>query len=308
MFIYYLIAFLSCLSISFLIIGLSIKSERQIVKDRMAKRKTIIPGQPSQYSVEVEMSLPFKERVLIPFLSKLARLAGRVSPSGSTQLIEKKLITAGHPYGIGSREFLGIRVISCIGFILLGIIAAKFMGTPLMKLLAAAGAMFAGIYLPGYWLQQVTNARQLTIRKVLPEMLDLLTVSVEAGLGLDGAMQKVVEKMRNPLADEMNRALQEMRVGKTRVEALRDMSERVDVSELTSFVASICQADQLGGSISKVLKVQSDTLRKRRIQRARDLAATLPVKMLFPMVFFIFPAIFVVVLAPGALQIIKSMK
>jgi hypothetical protein len=126
MFIYYLIAFLSCLSISFLIIGLSIKSERQIVKDRMAKRKTIIPGQPSQYSVEVEMSLPFKERVLIPFLSKLARLAGRVSPSGSTQLIEKKLITAGHPYGIGSREFLGIRVISCIGFILLGIVAAKF--------------------------------------------------------------------------------------------------------------------------------------------------------------------------------------
>ena len=155
-------------------------------------------------------------------------------------------------------------------------------------------------------LQRTVSERQAGIRRVLPDTLDLLTVSVEAGLGLDGAMQKVVEKLRSPLSDEMVRALQEMRIGKLRVEALRNMAKRARVQELTTFVAAICQADQLGVSIAHVLKVQSDTLRTVRSQKAREAASKLPVKMLFPLVFCIFPALFVIILAPGVINIARA--
>ncbi|MCL6630717.1 MAG: type II secretion system F family protein, partial [Armatimonadetes bacterium] len=140
----------------------------------------------------------------------------------------------------------------------------------------------------------------------LADTLDLLTVSVEAGLGLDGAMQKVVEKLKNPLSEELGRALREMQIGKLRAEALKDMASRVRVQELSSFVASICQAEQLGVSIARVLRVQGDTIRSQRSQRARETAAKLPVKMLFPLVFCIFPAIFVVIAGSGAISIWRA--
>lgn len=132
-------------------------------------------------------------------------------------------------------------------------------------------------------------------------------MSVEAGLGLDGAMQRAVEKMKGPLPSEMERALREMQIGKLRAEALRDMAQRVKVAELSSFVAAVCQAEQLGVSIAKVLRVQGETLRTQRSQRTREAAAKLPVKLLFPLIFFIFPALFVVVLAPGVIRTVKAL-
>jgi tight adherence protein C len=136
--------------------------------------------------------------------------------------------------------------------------------------------------------------------------LDLLIVSVEAGLGFDGAMARVVEKMKGPFPQELCRVLQEMQVGKARIPALKDMATRVQVSEVSTFVAAIYQADQLGVSMAKVLHVQADTMRVARSQRIREMAAKLPVKMLFPLVFFIFPAIFVIIIGPGVISIMRQ--
>jgi tight adherence protein C len=145
------------------------------------------------------------------------------------------------------------------------------------------------------------------IRRSLADCLDLLVVCTEAGLGFDGALAKVVDRMSGPLSDEFRKVLQDMSVGRTRVEALRAMAARVGLPELISFVAAIHQADLLGVSIAHVLRVQADSLRTQRNLRARETAAKLPVKLLFPLVFFIFPAIFVVVLSPGAIQIIRAL-
>ncbi|MDQ2800409.1 MAG: type II secretion system F family protein, partial [Armatimonadota bacterium] len=144
-------------------------------------------------------------------------------------------------------------------------------------------------------------------RRALPEVIDLLVVSVEAGMGLDGAMAKVTEKMRGPLADEMARARHEMRLGKTRGQALRDMAARLDMGEVKTFVAAVYQADQLGTSIARVLRAQSQMARAARVQRVREQAAKLPVTMLFPLVVFVFPAIFVVLLGPSLLRLMAAL-
>jgi tight adherence protein C len=298
-------AILSFVTVVILVIGLDLKSERQVIWDRMQKK--VVDEGIIQNAVALEMGLSFGERVTLPFLSRLAKIAGKFTPSGATKEVEWKLIAAGRPYGMGPLEFQGIRIVSVVGFIGLAILGIGFAASPGIKMIALCFCLFAGIFLPNYMLGQAINTRHTLMRKALPETLDLLTVSVEAGLGLDGAMQTAVEKMKTPLSEEMHRALREMRVGKLRVEALRDMATRVGLSELTAFVAAVCQADQLGGSISRVLRVQSAALRVRRMQRAREVAAKLPVKMLFPLVIFIFPAVFVVVLAPGALQIMRTM-
>ena len=145
------------------------------------------------------------------------------------------------------------------------------------------------------------------IRKSLPDTLDLLVVSVEAGVGFDGAVAQVAAKQAGPLADELRRALQEMRLGRTRAEALRDMAVRVDVPEVSRFVAAITQADRLGAGVAEVLRTQSETARTQRMQRVREAAASLPTRMLFPLVFFVFPALFVVLLGPGLINLFKML-
>jgi tight adherence protein C len=300
----YVVAAFAFLTMALLAIGLMMKSERQIIRERMNQHGL---NDPAMSSVAAELNQPFRERIILPFLASISQFAARFSPSGSSHAIDEKLIMAGKPWGLGSKEYLGIRVLSVISFTIIGIVASRFTDGGTTGMLVFGFCIAIGMYAPGSIIDHVIAGRQLIIRHVLPEMLDLLTVSVEAGLGLDGAMHKVVEKMNNPLAEEMQRALQEMRVGKMRAEAMRDMADRVQVSELTSFVAALCQADQLGGSISRVLRVQSTAIRARRMQRAREAAAKLPVKLLFPMVIFIFPAIFVVILAPGAVTIMRSL-
>jgi tight adherence protein C len=165
-----------------------------------------------------------------------------------------------------------------------------------------------GFWLPDIVLQRVIETRQTSIRRNLPDVLDLLVVSVEAGVGFDGAMQRVVDKSRGALADELARVLEQVRLGKSRAEALRRMGERTQVADLISFVAAVQQAETLGVSIAKVLRAQADAARERRSQRAREAAAKLPVKLLFPLVFFIFPALFVVILGPGAIRFAELFK
>lgn len=289
-------------SVALFAIALTMKSERAILHDRVVASSQLesTPGS----SIEAEAAKPFSERILMPMLARLSGMGMRITPSGAHQAIETKLIRAGRPSSLGVKEFLGLKVLSIAVFTLLGFAAAGYLNASGILRIALFGILVViGYILPNVLLERAAANRQAQIRRVLADTLDMLIVSVEAGLGLDGAMQRVVERFHNPLADEMGRALQEMRVGALRADALRSMAVRVDVSELTSFVAAICQADELGVSIANVLRVQGDTLRTSRSQKAREIAGKLPVKMLFPLIFFIFPAIFVVVLAPAALRI-----
>ena len=160
-----------------------------------------------------------------------------------------------------------------------------------------------GWLVPEMMMQSKRKEREKQIRKSLPDVLDLLTVSVEAGLGFDAALAKVVERKKGPLADEFALLLQEIRMGKSRRDALREVSERVKIDDITSFIASVIQADQLGVSIANILRIQSAQVRTKRRQQAEEAGMKAPIKMLFPLIFFIFPTLFVVLLGPAIIQV-----
>jgi len=272
-------------------------------EDQVQERLVEYGGRPLTLE-EIELSQPFSERVLKPLLGAIAGFIARLAPQRNIEKTRQKLELAGNPNNWGPTEFLGIRGLAAI--ILAGLTFALFtltktaVGTRLMMTLLS-GAL--GFYLPILWLGQRIKARQKEIVKALPDVLDLLTICIEAGLGFDAAMAKVVEKWDNELSRAFNRALTEMRMGKSRREALRDMADRIDVPDVTSFVAAIIQADQLGVSIAKVMRIQSEQMRIKRRQRAEELAQKAPVKMLIPLAFLIFPAILIMLFGPAILKV-----
>ena len=239
-----------------------------------------------------------------PLLRRLAAVAGRGTAPATRRLLDR----AGQPLGLGVAEFTGLRVLSLIVCLAFAPLAVRLLGTSVpVKAAVAVLDLVIGLALPEAWLQGQIGERQAGIRKALPDTLDLLVVSVEAGVGFDGAVAQVAEKQRGPLADELRRVQQEMRLGRTRAEALRDMATRVEVAELSRFVAAITQADRLGTGVAGVLRAQSDAARTLRMQRIREAAAKLPTKMLFPLVLFIFPGLFVVLLGPGLINLFKML-
>jgi tight adherence protein C len=252
---------------------------------------------------ELELSEPFTERVLVPVVTGLAEFAMRFSPQRSTEALQHKLDLAGSPYQLA--QFIGIRMLATIIFGGLGI-ACFFLLDALpwihRTLLPVVGAGL-GYYLPVLSLGSRIRRRQREVIRSLPDALDLMTICVEAGLGFDAAMSKVAEKWDDELSLAFSRVIQELQLGKLRREALRDMADRMEVRDVSTFVASIIQADQLGVSISKVLRIQSDQMRIRRRQRAEELARAATLKILLPVVFLIFPAILVVLLGPAGIQL-----
>jgi tight adherence protein C len=257
---------------------------------------------------ELELSQPFSQRIIKPLLQGMAQLLGRLAPQRNIEGLRHKLELAGRPYGWGPTEFLGIRglagiLLATMTFMLLTL-TGQYLPKRFLATLVAGGLGF--YVLPTLWLSSQIRRRQAEIVKALPDALDLLTISVEAGLGFDLALSKVAEKWENELSLAFSRVIQEIQMGKLRREALRDMADRMDVSDVSSFVAAIIQADQLGVSIAKVLRIQSEQMRIRRRQRAEERAHQAPVKMLFPMAFLIFPAIFIVLLGPAVLVVMGS--
>ncbi|MBI3363062.1 MAG: type II secretion system F family protein [Chloroflexi bacterium] len=258
---------------------------------------------------EIELSQPFTERILLPNIRRLGDFSTRFTPQASLEATQHKLDLAGNPGNIGPTEFWAIRIVATV--VLGGLIFFAFLVAPekqpLSKvLLYTGGALALGYFLPALWLGSKISRRQNEVIKAMPDALDLLTICVEAGLGFDAAMSKVNEKWENDLALAFGRVIQEIRLGKPRRDALRDMSARIEVPEMTTFVAAIIQAEQLGVSIAKVLRIQSDQMRIRRRQRAEEKAHQAPIKMLFPMAFLIFPTIYIVLLGPAALILMHS--
>lgn len=256
---------------------------------------------------EIELAQPFSQRVLLPLIQGSAHFMERFTPQKSLESTRHKLDLAGNPNNWSATEFFGIRALAAL---LLAVLT--FFLTMLADLEFAQRLMFIvvtgllGFFLPVYWLGGRIRRRQSEIVKTLPDALDLLTISVEAGLPFDGAMQRVADKWDNELSRAFGRVLAELRVGKSRPEALRDMADRMDVPDITSFVAALIQADTLGISIAKVLRIQSEQMRIKRRQRAEEKAHQAPIKMLLPMTFLIFPTILIVILGPAILILKES--
>ncbi len=291
------------LGLVFLIIR-SRTSESQSLEDRLNELAAM--GQPVTLE-ELELSQPFTERVINPMLEGLAQMAKKFTPESAKEATRHRIELAGLAGKLTPEQYSAYRLGAAIGIALLGGGIALFVHLPfLQRLLIPMGAMAIGYYLPNMYLSSLTSKRQKEILKALPDAMDLLTICVEAGLGFDAAMSKVAEKWDNELSRSFQRVVQEMQLGKLRREALRSLAYSVEVSDVTTFVAAIVQADQLGVSMAKVMRIQSDTMRLKRRQRAEEKARQAPVKMMIPLVFFIFPSIFIILLGPAAI-IFKNM-
>jgi tight adherence protein C len=253
---------------------------------------------------EIELSMPFRQRVLAPFVVKLGGFFGRFLPHKNMEKLQRNLIEAGNPSKLGPVEFMGVRLALALvlggSIFLLFLISSGISTTTLLFPLALGGM---GYILPGIWLGRKVKDRKHEIQNSLADAIDLLSISVEAGLGFDPALARVATKWDNALTDEFKRMLGEMQIGKSRRDAMRELQARVNVDDLSIFISSLVQADQLGVSISQILRVQSKSMRIRRRQRAEEKAQKAPIKMLFPMVFLIFPAVYVVILGPAVPQL-----
>ena len=246
---------------------------------------------------EIELSLTARERILAPMVRRFGAFVSRFAPQQMLEQTTKQLEQAA--WKTSASEFMVLTVVSILVFTGLGWWLA-LTGRPL---LSALGGLVLGAIMPRMMLKSAVDRRKDAIIKKLPDAIDLMTICVDAGLTFDGAMTKVDEKWEDPLSEEFGRVVYEIQLGKTRRQSLRDMTERLEVPDVQTFVASILQADQLGVSIGKVLRIQSDQMRVRRRQRAEEKAQQAPVKMLFPMVFLIFPSLFIVLLGPAGIRV-----
>jgi tight adherence protein C len=302
-----LVAGLAAGAILLIVLGLTGSSPVDPVQARLTQLGTM----QAKNLEELELQQPFLERTLRPLAAGISARMSRIATTSFTERTEKRLALAGNPGDLRVADWLGIKSVGAvIGAVLFFLIFAivGVLGFPFIvgALMAVPGALF-GYTIPEFWLGGRVKKRQKAILLMIPDTLDLLTISVRAGLGFDAALGKVVEKLKGPLSDEFRRALAEVRVGKARRDALRDIVPRTEVGPLTNFIGAIIQAEQLGVSISKVLQVQSEQLRIERRQRAEEQAAKAPIKMLFPLVGCIFPSLFIVILGPAIILIIQNL-
>ena len=237
-------------------------------------------------------------RIFVPLVRGITSFVGRLTPTSAMDEIRAQLVIAGNPMGLGAREFFGMRIIA----VAIGLVAGYFFfsrGLTQINILGGFLAILLFFYGPVLWLRGRVQARQRLIRKGLPDALDLLTVCASAGLGFDQSMQRVSEQMQTPIAVELGRVIAEMEMGLSRRDALHNLSERLRVQELSSFVSFILQSDQLGMSISDTLHAQAEQMRIERRFKAQEQAQQIPSKMLIPMAFLIFPALIAIILGPA---------
>lgn len=257
---------------------------------------------------QIEMSQNFQDRVLFPLLRQFGEMTTRFTPQNALQEVTLKLERSGRAGWIDAPMFLSLRFVAAAvaGFVAFFIFTFSAVKQPFATaMLYSLIAVAVGFFFPQLWLDEQIKKRQKEVQKAMPDALDLLTICVEAGLGFDAAMSNVAEKWDNELSLAFARALREIQLGKVRRDALRDMADRIDLGDLTSFVAAVVQSEQLGVSMSKILRIQADQMRMRRRQIAEELAHQAPIKMLLPMVGFIFPSIFIVLMTPAVLRISK---
>jgi tight adherence protein C len=301
-----LLLVLVCVFIEVFLVVMALFHRMNAVRNTIMKRLKKL----SKKEVDVldrDMSLSLFLRIVRPILDKMSKAVIKATPKELVTAYEKKVEKAGYPFNLGAREWISIQMLLIVGVPLLTLLLARGYydnkGSLFLLLLLEAGL---GFEIPNFIISKRITRRQKAITNTLPDFIDLLTVCVEAGLGFDSALSRIIQKMPGPLSDEFDNMLREVKIGKQRRDALRDMAARLDVPNLTSFVSAVIQADRLGVSIGNVLRIQSEQMRENRRQRAREKALKAPVKMIIPMVIFIFPTIFSILLGPVVIKLIDS--
>jgi tight adherence protein C len=264
--------------------------------------------QQGELALTTDLDGTFRTRVATPILARVGAIAQRLTPRGAAEQVRLKLERAGNPPRVTVSYFMGLRVLSTATFIGIALLLLEALPiTGPLRYVMGALVVLIGVVIPDNWLQSRINARERLIRRALPDGIDILVACAEAGLGLEQGLAELIVRRPGPLSDEFDRLLKEINLGKTRIQAWRDLAERVPVDGVRSFAAGIYQAEELGTSIASVLRVQAQSQRLRRSLHVREAAAKLPTTMLFPLVFCIFPAIFVVLLGPAMVTIIRAL-
>jgi tight adherence protein C len=295
--------------VSLIIFGLtgarSTATQSEMLEARLAQFNET--GRQVTSLAEAELSLPFADRVIKPVFDRLGRVMSRRMEGGQLQAIQEKLNLAGRPGGLTAGGFVALQLIAVVVGLVVGLGLAVLLALepPMLYLAPTVGGVL-GYLLPSSTISRRIRKRKKEILLALPSALDLLTISVEAGLGFDAALTRVTDKYRNALTTEFNQVLNEIRLGRPRLEALDEMGRRNKVEELNNFLQAIIQSEQLGVGIANVLRIQSEEIRRRRRQRAEEAGQKAPIKMLIPMIGCIFPTLFIVLLGPAVIQVTKQ--
>jgi tight adherence protein C len=253
-----------------------------------------------------QLDRPFADRVLAPFQQRALAIGRRISGADTADRIRRKLDLAGNPPGWTVDRVLSGKVVGAVVGLVGGVVFTLMISSPAMKVVVVAGATVVGFFAPNLYLYQRTHERSERLQRDLPDAIDLLTISVESGLGFDAAVQQVARNTEGPLADELSRVLREMQIGQGRSAALRALGERTNVTDVRTFVGAMVQADSFGIPVAQVLRVQSAEIRVKRRQRAEEKAQQVPVKITIPLIFCILPTLFIAVMGPAVLSIMDS--
>jgi tight adherence protein C len=256
---------------------------------------------------EIELQKPFEERVLRPALERAGRFLSDRTPQKSRDILRMKLSLAGNPGNLTVGGFTALRDVAAIIGMILGLLVGLLIGHGFIgPVIGIAVGALIGFYAPLYWINSLTGSRKIEIQKALPDAMDLLTIASEAGQSFDAAISNVVDKYHNALADEFAVVIRETQLGRPRLESLEEMGKRCGVEDLNNFIQSIIQSEQMGVGIAKILRIQSQELRRKRRQRAQETAAQATLKMMLPMVGCIFPTLWIILLGPAVLVILKA--
>lgn len=262
---------------------------------------------------EMKMSLPVRlfRTFVLPLVQQFSRFVPQAG--ASLKVTEELLAMAGYPLGLMPSDLMGLRLLltlvgSFLGAFLPVLLAFKipWVLTPTNIVISVSICSIVGFLGPIFWLRRVANCRRRQILRQLPDMLDLITLSIEAGLAFDGAVHEATRRFKGPLSDELKRAMKEVTLGKPRAQALRDMAERLKLEDISLLVSAVHQAETLGSPLAEALKALATELRKKRLRMIREQIAKLPVKLIFPLVLFIFPTLFIVILGPAIVQLSRT--
>jgi tight adherence protein C len=273
-----------------------------MVQDRLAA----FSGEKPLTLDEVELQKPFEERFIRPLIDRLGKYLAENTPEKQRQDMQNRLNLAGRPGNLTPADFQALRYGAAVVLFVLGLLVGLLFHNPVGLVVSAAVGGLLGFFAPPYYITSKVQARRKEIQLALPDVMDLLTIAVEAGLGFDAAVQRVTDKFDNALADEFKTVLQEVRLGRPRLDALDEMGRRCGVEDLHNFTQAVIQSEQMGVGLAKILRLQSEEMRRKRRQRAEELAAQASLKMMLPMVGCIFPTLWLILLGPAVLIIMKA--
>nr|WP_237448325.1 type II secretion system F family protein [Nocardioides flavescens] len=294
------------LVLAVLILGSALSSSSETGVTRSLAVLEAMTSAPKELTGELDRS--FSDRVLVPLQERATRIGRRLSGADTSDRIRRKLDLAGNPSGWTVDRVLGGKVLGAVVGLVFGLTFSLMLGAPTTKVLVVLAITVAGFFAPNLYLYQKGYERAEQLQRGLPDAIDLLTISVESGLGFDAAVQQVARNTEGPIAEEFSRLLREMQIGMGRADALRAMGERTNVADVKTFVGAMVQADSFGIPISQVLRVQSGEMRVKRRQRAEEKAQQVPVKITIPLIFCILPTLFIAVMGPAAISIMDSFR